>query len=52
MCFDVDHVKIWVKYPFVDGAQPVSKEDTELLLNKTWRPQLSITGAAGMPHVR
>jgi len=33
----------------VDGAGPVSLDTTELLLNKTWRPQLSVIGANGFP---
>ena len=37
------------KYPFVDGARPVHDDLAELLLNKTWRPQLAITGADGLP---
>jgi len=34
---------------FVDGAGPVSEDLTELLLNRTWRPALSVTGVAGFP---
>ncbi|MDH3285280.1 MAG: M20/M25/M40 family metallo-hydrolase, partial [Acidobacteriota bacterium] len=40
---------LYDKFPFVGGAQPVSNDPTELLLNKTWRPQMEITGAAGLP---
>jgi acetylornithine deacetylase/succinyl-diaminopimelate desuccinylase-like protein len=36
-------------FPFVRGMRPVSDEGTELLLNRSWRPALSITGAAGLP---
>lgn len=39
------------KYPFVDGARPVQDDLAELLLNKTWRPQLAITGADGLPSL-
>jgi acetylornithine deacetylase/succinyl-diaminopimelate desuccinylase-like protein len=35
--------------PFVAGAAPVSNDITELLLNNTWRPQLEVIGAAGLP---
>jgi len=42
---------IWSEFPFLEGCQPLHKNNAELLLNKTWKPQLSITGAAGMPHV-
>ena len=37
------------KFPFVDGMQPVSDSALELILNRTWRPALSVTGAAGLP---
>jgi acetylornithine deacetylase/succinyl-diaminopimelate desuccinylase-like protein len=36
-------------FPFHGGTQPVSHKIEELLLNRTWRPQLEITGAAGLP---
>lgn len=37
------------KFPFVAGMQPVSDSALELILNRTWRPALSITGADGLP---
>src|SRR3982751_6548684 len=30
-------------YPFAGKTQPVSDDPTELILNRTWRPQLAIT---------
>ena len=41
---------VWSQFPFRDGAIPVEAEsEVELALNRTWRPQLSVTGAAGFP---
>ena len=40
---------IYNKFPWVDGMQPVTKDLAELVLNRTWRPQLSVTGVGGMP---
>lgn len=40
---------VWEKYPFVDGARPVSDRLLDLVLNRTWRPALSVTGADGLP---
>lgn len=37
------------RFPFVEGAQAVNTDPTELILNRTWRPALSITGADGLP---
>ncbi len=41
--------EVFSKFPFVEEAGPVSTNVTELILNRTWRPALSITGAAGLP---
>ena len=38
-------------FPFQAGAAPVAGENNALLLNRTWRPQLEITGAAGLPSL-
>jgi acetylornithine deacetylase/succinyl-diaminopimelate desuccinylase-like protein len=37
-------------YPLVEGMQAVSDDDVELILNNTWRPTLSVIGAAGFPE--
>jgi acetylornithine deacetylase/succinyl-diaminopimelate desuccinylase-like protein len=37
------------EFPFVSGAGAVSDDLTELVLNRSWRPQLSVTGMAGLP---
>src|SRR5207237_405615 len=31
------------KYPFADGTQPMIADHAEALLNRTWRPALSVT---------
>jgi acetylornithine deacetylase/succinyl-diaminopimelate desuccinylase-like protein len=40
---------IYDKFPFLPGMTPMADELTELVLNRTWRPALSITGVDGMP---
>lgn len=35
--------------PFVPGARPVTDDPAELLLNRTWRPALSVVGLEGAP---
>ncbi|KYG08100.1 peptidase M20 [Sorangium cellulosum] len=37
--------------PWVQGAGPVTGDVAELLLNRTWRPALSVTGADGLPPI-
>jgi acetylornithine deacetylase/succinyl-diaminopimelate desuccinylase-like protein len=39
------------KYPFVDGTKPMVGDHAEALLNRTWRPALSVTGADGLPAI-
>jgi acetylornithine deacetylase/succinyl-diaminopimelate desuccinylase-like protein len=38
-------------FPLVEGMHPVSDDLTQLVLNQTWRPALSVTGADGFPPV-
>jgi acetylornithine deacetylase/succinyl-diaminopimelate desuccinylase-like protein len=40
---------VYDKFPFVEGMHPVTENLTELVLNRTWRPQLAVTGVDGMP---
>ncbi len=40
---------VYRELPLLPGAQPVTLDVKELILNRTWRPALSITGAAGLP---
>lgn len=37
------------KYPFLEGVRPMVADPVEMLLNRTWRPTLSVTGAGGLP---
>lgn len=39
----------WQAFPFTSNAKPVESSMTELILNRTWRPALSVTGAGGIP---
>ncbi len=41
--------KIYSDLPFQEGVFPITLDPVELVLNKTWRPALSITGVAGLP---
>jgi acetylornithine deacetylase/succinyl-diaminopimelate desuccinylase-like protein len=37
-------------FPLTAGMRPAADDDVELILNNTWRPTLSVTGAAGLPE--
>src|SRR5690606_30795705 len=41
--------EVFSKFPFLDGMSPMSDDPAELVLNRTWRPALSVTGVDGMP---
>ena len=40
---------VFDKFPFLPGMAPMADDLTELVLNRTWRPALSVTGVDGMP---
>ena len=42
----------YARFPWVDGAKPQGTDPTELLLNRTWRPALAVTGAEGLPAIK
>jgi acetylornithine deacetylase/succinyl-diaminopimelate desuccinylase-like protein len=46
---DVLNHDVFTKFPFAGRAEPVAGELAELVLNRTWRPALEITGIGGIP---
>ncbi|MEZ5659651.1 MAG: M20/M25/M40 family metallo-hydrolase [Burkholderiaceae bacterium] len=51
---------VWQAFPWVGcthgehssaSAMPTTTDPTEAILNRTWRPALSVTGAAGLPAI-
>ena len=41
--------EVYKELPFAGGTRPISTDPTEMLLNSTWRPALTIIGADGLP---
>jgi acetylornithine deacetylase/succinyl-diaminopimelate desuccinylase-like protein len=41
--------EVWQKFPFAGKTRPPVAEGTEMVLNRTWRPQLTVVGAEGLP---
>jgi len=41
--------EVWSGIPFADGTKPMGADNAELLLQKTWWPQLAVTGIDGYP---
>jgi acetylornithine deacetylase/succinyl-diaminopimelate desuccinylase-like protein len=44
--------EVYTKFPFVAGMKPVIDDVAELVLNRTWRPQLATVGVDGMPAIK
>jgi acetylornithine deacetylase/succinyl-diaminopimelate desuccinylase-like protein len=42
---------VLTKYPFAVPTQPMVRDSREAILNRTWRPALSVVGADGMPAI-
>jgi acetylornithine deacetylase/succinyl-diaminopimelate desuccinylase-like protein len=40
---------VYTKFPLPAGAGPISDDTTELVLNRSWRPQLAVIGIDGLP---
>ena len=49
--------EVWKRFPWACGADggptlPTTTDPVEALLNRTWRPTLSVTGVDGFPELR
>ncbi len=50
-CAEVLGDEVFSAFPFQEGVQPVNTNRQELVLNRTWRAALSVTGADGLPSI-
>jgi acetylornithine deacetylase/succinyl-diaminopimelate desuccinylase-like protein len=41
---------VFTKMPFAGSTKPMAGELVEMILNRTWRPQLAVTGLDGYPE--
>ncbi|MEW6706867.1 MAG: M20 family metallopeptidase [Pseudomonadota bacterium] len=49
--------EVWKRFPWACGADgqpalPTTSDPVQALLNRTWRPTLSVTGVDGLPEIR
>ncbi|MFX5530272.1 hypothetical protein ABTD83_20505, partial [Acinetobacter baumannii] len=49
--------EVWKRFPWACGADggvalPTTTDPVEALLNRTWRPTLSVTGVDGFPTLQ
>lgn len=42
---------VWRRFPFLAGVAPACDDPAELVLARTWRPALEVTGAGGLPPI-
>ena len=42
--------EVFTKMPFAGHTKPMAPDVTEMILNRTWRPQLAVTGMDGYPE--
>ncbi|HWC63789.1 MAG TPA: M20/M25/M40 family metallo-hydrolase [Rhizomicrobium sp.] len=40
---------VWSEMPFAGRTKPMASDNVESILNRTWRPQLAVTGMDGYP---
>lgn len=50
-CADILGDEVYSKFPWKDDMTPASDDKLELILNRTWRAQLAITGVDGLPSL-
>lgn len=50
-CAEILGDNIYQSFPFHPNVEPVTKDKQQLILNRTWRPALAVTGATGLPAI-
>lgn len=48
-CAQVLGETVYSEFPLQPKVNPVSDDPVQLILNRTWRPALTVTGASGLP---
>ncbi|KTD82798.1 M20 family metallopeptidase [Legionella waltersii] len=50
-CAEILGDTVFSEFPWWEGVSPVVMDKKQLILNRTWRPALTVTGADGFPAV-
>lgn len=50
-CAEILGDEVYSEFPWEDGVKPVINDRQQLILNRTWRPALTVTGADGFPAI-
>lgn len=51
-CAEVLQDEVFNCFPFYQGVEAMENDNAELILNRTWRPALTIIGAEGLPTIK
>lgn len=43
--------QVYTEFPWHKNVQPIAEDQQQLILNRTWRPALTVTGADGFPPI-
>ena len=50
-CAETLSEQVYSEFPWHKGVKPVTEDKVQLILNRTWRPALTVTGADGFPAI-
>ncbi|WP_419420607.1 M20 family metallopeptidase [Legionella sp. D16C41] len=50
-CANALQENVYEAFPLYSGVEPINADNAQLILNRTWRPALAITGADGLPPI-
>lgn len=50
-CAETLGEQVYSEFPWQEGVKPVVEDKQQLILNRTWRPALTVTGADGFPAI-
>ncbi len=50
-CAEILGDEVYSKFPWIGAMGPVTDDKLELVLNRTWRAQLAVTGVDGLPSL-
>lgn len=50
-CAQILGDRVYSEFPWKEGVKPVIQEKQQLILNRTWAPALTVTGADGLPAI-
>ncbi len=50
-CAQILNEQVYSEFPWHQKVEPVIEDNQQLILNRTWRPALTVTGADGFPSI-